>query len=197
MRCQVTTRMIVVACVVAPDDDPVTVIVYVPAGVPLGLTVLPALLLELPQPAANAASNRASTPIGISSRIRRLRIAKKVANKIPRTANVSAHGSRLNGLLGANGGTPAVREVVVMTKGTVEFAFTEAEGVGHAAPVGNPEQVSVYATFPVFVIVYVADEPAATVCETGDELNMAGFTVNVKFCVKLGLTPFCAVITIG
>ena len=109
---------------------------------PLGLTVLPPLPLELPQPATNTTSNRVSALIGIGPRTRRLRRAKKVTIEIPSTANVSARGSRLNGLLGADGGTLAVREVVVMTKDIVEFGVRETEGVGHAAPVGNPEQVS-------------------------------------------------------
>ena len=101
----------------------------------------------------------------------------------------------MKGILGADGGTPAVREVVVITKGPVVPAATDT--APHAAPVGNPVQVNVYVTFPVFVIMYVADEPAATVCEVGEELSTGGFTVNVKFCVKLGLTPFCAVIVMG
>jgi hypothetical protein len=103
----------------------------------------------------------------------------------------------LKGALGADGGTLAVREVVVIVMEAVWPGATDIEGEGHAAPVGNPVQVNVYVTLPVFVIMYVADAPAATDCESGDGLNMAGFTVNVKFCVALGLTPFCAVIVMG
>ena len=59
-----------------------------------------------------------------------------------------------------DGGTVALREVVVMTKEAVVPAATVT--APHAAPVGNPEQVSGYATLPVFVITKVAEVPAGT-----------------------------------
>jgi hypothetical protein len=62
-----------------------------------------------------------------------------------------------------------VRDVVVMTKEAVEFAVTVT--AGHAAPLGNPEQVRVYETEPKSVIVNVADEPADTVCEGGEAVK--------------------------
>jgi len=63
-----------------------------------------------------------------------------------------------------------VRRVVVMTRGAV--AFAETDTAGHTAPVGNPEQVRVYESAPTSVIVNVADDPAATVCEFGDAVKL-------------------------
>lgn len=105
--------------------------------------------------------------------------------------SASPHKLRWRGRFGIAGVTANVRDVVVMTSEAVEFAPTD-NGI-HAAPVGNPEQVSAYETFPVFVIVYVAEEPAATVWEAGEPLKIAGFTVSVKFCVASAPTPLCAV----
>jgi hypothetical protein len=68
-----------------------------------------------------------------------------------------------------------VREVVVMTKLPVEFAVTETDGAGQAAPVGRPKQVSVYARFAVFLIAYVAEVPAGTLSDEGDALKADGF----------------------
>lgn len=109
--------------------------------------------------------------------------------------SASPHKLRWRGLVGIAGVTANVRDVVVMTKEAVEFIPTDTGE--HAAPVGNPEQVSAYETFPVFVIVYVAGDPAAAVWEAGKPLKTAGFTVSVKFCVASAPTPLCAVMMIG
>jgi hypothetical protein len=99
--------------------------------------------------------------------VRRLNI------EIPRIVSVSGHGLRRIRPLGSNGGTPDVREVVVITKEADEFAETFT--AGHAAPVGKPEQVRTYEVAPTSVIVKVADDPAATVIEEGETLNDDGF----------------------
>jgi hypothetical protein len=44
-----------------------------------------------------------------------------------------------------------------------------------------------------FAIAYVADEPAATVCDVGVELRTGTMTFKVNGCVAFGLIPFCAV----
>jgi hypothetical protein len=68
-----------------------------------------------------------------------------------------------------------VREVVVITREAVEFAATVRGGEeGHAAPVGSPEQLTVYESTPTSVSVKVADDPAATVCEVGEALKADG-----------------------
>lgn len=156
-------------------DVPVTVIVYVPAGVPLGLVVLPPPVLppELPQPATRNINSNASAPVLTITRSRSLRIARRTSIEIPNAASASLHGSKRIAPLGKDGGKPDVREVVVMTREPVELAATVTEM--HAAPVGNPEHVSVYETLPVFAIVYVAEEPAETVCEEGEALTSDGF----------------------
>jgi hypothetical protein len=65
-----------------------------------------------------------------------------------------------------------VREVVEITREAVEFA--ETDSAGHVAPFGNPEHVKVYETAPTSVIVKVAGEPAATLCEDGEALKPDG-----------------------
>ena len=65
-----------------------------------------------------------------------------------------------------------MREVVVITREAVEFA--ETVRAGHAAPLGNPEQVMVYESAPTSVSVKVAGDPAATVCEDGEALKDDG-----------------------
>lgn len=92
--------------------------------------------------------------------------------EIPRSVSVWGHRSRRIFLFGPNGGTADVRKVVVMTKEAVEFAETFT--AGHAAPVGNPEQVRAYEVAPISVIEKVADDPAATVLEDGEALKDDG-----------------------
>jgi hypothetical protein len=48
-----------------------------------------------------------------------------------------------------------------------------------------------------FAIVYVADEPAATVCDVGVELNTGATTLKEKFCVAGVPIPLLAVKVIG
>ena len=61
---------------------------------------------------------------------------------------------------------------MVITREAVEFGGTVR--AGHAAPLGNPEQVNVYEITPTSVIVKVAGDPAATVCEDGEALKDDG-----------------------
>lgn len=150
------------------DPDPVTLIVYVPAGVPFGLGVPPPpppLLPLEPQPIAKNSNTRASVPSGTNPQTRRLRTAKRVKSEIPRRVRVPGHRSLGRRFFVIDGGTTAVREVVVITKEAFEPAATFT--APQAAPVGNPEHVRVYGTLPMSVIVKVADEPALTVCEGG------------------------------
>ena len=155
--------------VVETDDDPVTVIVYVPAGVPVGLGFVPPPVLPLePQPAANNRSRRATVPIGTNFNALRRPKARKERSVIPRRLNVAGHRSMGIRLLGAGGGTTPEREVVLMTKEAVEPAFT-VTGV-HVAPVGKPEHVNGNDALPTSVIMKVADVPAATVCDEGAAL---------------------------
>jgi hypothetical protein len=157
---------------VVPPDVPVTLIEYEPTGVPLGLGVPPEFPPEPPQPAASSTSSRANVLTGTNVRTRRLRTARRATIEIPRTISVSGHRLRRIPPFGPRGGTLDVREVVVMTNEAVEFAETDT--AGHAAPVGNPEQVRVYERAPTSVIVNVADEPAATVLEEGEALKDDG-----------------------
>jgi hypothetical protein len=158
----------VVDCVVEPEV-PVTVIVYVPAGVPLGFTVVPPPLPLEPHPATRKTKKTANVPSGAMVMIRGLRSAQRVKNEIPRTISVPVPGSMWRRLLVIEDGSTAVRDIVVMTNGAVEFAGTVT--AGHAAPVCNPEHVRAYETVPKSVIVKFADEPADTVCEGGEALN--------------------------
>jgi hypothetical protein len=139
------------------------------------LPPLPLLLLELPHPATNTTSNRPRTLIGISSRVRRLGIAMKIATEIPSASSVSTHRQRLKGALGEDGGTAAVREVVVMTSGTLELDATDA-GL-QDEPVGSPVQFNVYGVLPMCVIVKVAEEPAATVRDEGELVKVETFPI--------------------
>jgi hypothetical protein len=140
----------------------------------LGLVVPPPLLPpELPQPAASNTRNIPNALPGIKVCHGRLRVEKSMTIEIARAASAPFRRSRWRGRFGADGGTAAVREVVEMTNETVEFGATET--APHAAPVGNPAQVSTYETAPAFVITYVAGEPAGTFCEEGEELNADGF----------------------
>jgi hypothetical protein len=143
------------------------VIVYVPAGVPVGLGFPPPLLLPPlePQPKANNISRKAAVPMGINFQARRLHNARKERSEIPRRLTVAGHGSMRMRLLVVDGGTIVVRDVVVMTKEAVEPAFT-VTGV-QAAPVGKPEHVNGKDAFPTSVMVKVAGVPAETVCAGG------------------------------
>ena len=75
------------------DGDPVTVIVYVPAGVPFGLVVPPpppVLALE-PQPIAKNAIKKTIIAIEASATTRRLPIARMAKTEIPKTIKVPSH----------------------------------------------------------------------------------------------------------
>ena len=75
--------------VCVPDVDvPVTVIEYVPAGVPFGLGVPPLLLPPEPQPAKKS-TNRANAPTGINFKTLRLRAVRRVNIKMPRIVSAS------------------------------------------------------------------------------------------------------------
>jgi hypothetical protein len=65
------------------------------------------------------------------------------------TPKVPGHKSTWNRLFEVTGGTAPVREVVVITKGPVEFGGTV--NAPHDAPFGNPEQVRTYETSPMSV----------------------------------------------
>lgn len=131
---------------VETDPDPDIVIVYVPAGVPFGLVFppppppppLPPFPLE-PHPAPQSSSKRANVPSGTRAKTRRLRFAQRVRREIPRILRMIVPGSISRCRFVNEGGTFALREVVVMVNGEVEPAATFA--ALHAAPVGNPEHV--------------------------------------------------------
>jgi hypothetical protein len=132
------------------DPEPVTVIAYMPAGVPFGLVPPPPPLPLEPQPIAMKAIKRAIVASGASAKTRRPPTPQRARTEIPRRIRLPSHRFIYRGLLDTSG-TPAVREVVVMTKEAVEFAGTVT--ATQAAPVGNPEHVSEYELIPVFVIV--------------------------------------------
>ena len=152
--------------VVDTDADPVTVIVYVPAGVPVGFGFVPPPVLPLePQPEANSISMRATVAVGTSFKALCLPRARKARNEIPSRLKVAGHRSMRNRLLGLEGGTTPLRDVVVMTREAVEPALTVTGA--QAAPVGKPEHVNGSDALPTSVIIKVTEEPAATVCAAG------------------------------
>ncbi len=93
--------------------------------------------------------------------------------EIPRTNSTPGHWSLWNGLFAIDGGTIMAREVVVMTKEAVEFAGTVT--APQAVPWGNPEQVRTDGTLALFVIIYIAEDPAETVCERGEAVRAFRF----------------------
>jgi len=160
------TYVTVSVMVVDTDADPVTVIVYVPAGVPFGLVVVPPPLLPLePQPVAKDSSKSANVPRRTNVNARRLPNPRGMRSEIPRRVSVAGHRSMWKRILVINTGTTAARDVVVITKEAVEPAET-VTGL-QAASLGNPEHVRGYEVPPTSVIVKVAGEPAVTVSEEG------------------------------
>ena len=65
-------------------------------------------------------------------------------------------------------------------------------------PVGSaPDSPSVGTGNPVAVTVKVPEAPRTRVLVFWLVMAGAWLTVSVKFCVAFGVTPFCAVMTIG
>ena len=120
------------------DPDPVTVMMYVPAGVPFGLVVTPPPLL--PQPTATNTRNKTMAPSGTSDVTRRLLAPHRTQMEIPKRLRTPSHGFQGKGRFVASGGTLAVRDVVEITNEAVEFPATVT--APQDTPVGNPVQVS-------------------------------------------------------
>jgi hypothetical protein len=153
-------------------EVPVTVMVYVPAGVPFGFTVVPPPVLLDPQPATRKINKRATVPSGTKAQTRRLRTTKRAKIERTGTTRVPGQKSMWKCLFAISGGRLAVREIVAITREAVELA--ETVKAPHDAPLGNPEQVKTYERAPISVTVYVAGEPAETVKEEGAALKEEG-----------------------